>query len=344
MISHTGLKAGLAQRFQAILNIVQNGGEIATDLIETRCQRGAEIARRMRFSDEVARGIRELDEHWDGRGKPAGLKGADISVHARIALLAQVVDVFHTSGGPAAVFREVRARSGAWFDPGLVLAFERAAVQPGFWTTLAGGDLEAALFVLAPAQHEAGVDEEYLDDIAAAFAGVVDAKSPYTNGHSERVAAYADLIAGELGLAPERRRWLKRAALLHDIGKLGVSNQILDKPGKLDEAEWAAMRRHSALSEAVLSRVGALRDMARVVGAHHERLDGRGYPHGLAGDEIALETRIITTADVYDALTAERPYRAALPLAKVHAIMAGDVGPALDGTCFEALLRVVGKE
>ena len=139
------------------------------------------------------------------------------------------------------------------------------------------------------------VDEDYLDDIAAAFAQVVDSKSPYTSGHSERVTLFTDLIAEQLEFSAEQRRWLKRAALLHDIGKLGVSNAILDKPGKLDDAEWETMRMHAAHTEAILSRIGAFSELAPIAGAHHERLDGKGYPRGLAGDQICLETRIITT-------------------------------------------------
>jgi putative nucleotidyltransferase with HDIG domain len=337
VLSHTGLKAGLATRFQAILNIVQNGGEIATDLIETRCHRGAQIARQMRFSNDVARGIQDLDEHWDGGGRPAGLSGSEISIFARVALLSQVIDVFHASAGLHAAQQEVQSRSGNWFDPEVVSAFQRVSQQPEFWTTLEQGSLEIALFALAPAQHFTTVDEDYLDDIAFAFAQVVDAKSPYTHGHSQRVATYTEMIARQLGLDRSHCRWIRRAALMHDIGKLGVSNQILDKPGQLDEIEWIAMRNHAALGEAVLSRISAFGNLARVVGSHHERLDGKGYPHGLAGDEIALETRIISTADVFDALTAERPYRAALPPETVSAIMGRDVGAALDKRCFDAL-------
>ena len=119
-----------------------------------------------------------------------------------------------------------------------------------------------------------------------------------------------------MGLSDEERRWLKRAALLHDIGKLGVSNSILDKPGKLDADEWAAMQMHAAYSETILSRIDAFGDLAAIAGAHHERLDGKGYPRGLSGDQIARETRMITTADIFDALTADRPYRAAMPVTK----------------------------
>jgi HD-GYP domain-containing protein (c-di-GMP phosphodiesterase class II) len=171
---------------------------------------------------------------------------------------------------------------------------------------------------------------------------VIDAKSPYTSGHSERVTLFADMIADRMGFSAERRRWLKRAALLHDVGKLGVSNAILDKPGKLDPDEWTAMKMHAAHSETILSRIAAFRGLAPIAAAHHERIDGKGYPRGLKGDQIALETRIITTADVFDALTAYRPYRASMPISKSLAIMSESVGTAIDPDCFHALQHAMG--
>src|SRR5687768_4889764 len=214
VLSHTGLKSGLAERFRAVVNIVQHGGEIARELIETRCQRGAEIARQLRFPEGVAQGIQSLDEHWNGGGKPLGIAGAEISIYSRIALLAQVVDVFHTGAGEAAARREVRERSGTWFDPQVVEAFERVAESRAFWEVLGSDDVETAIFALEPAQRIEIADEDYLDDIAAAFARVVDSKSPYTSGHSDRVAFFADLIAGEMGFDEAGRRRLRRAALL----------------------------------------------------------------------------------------------------------------------------------
>jgi HD-GYP domain-containing protein (c-di-GMP phosphodiesterase class II) len=343
VLSHTGLKAGLAERFRAIVNIFQNGGEIARELIETRCHRGADIARKMRFSEPVAEGIKNLDEHWDGGGKPLGLSGTAIPIYSRIALLAQVIDVFHVANGPAAALREAKNRSGTWFDPDLVAAFARIAARPAFWDTLRDDDGRVSAVHQAPAQASLPIDEDYLDDIAAAFAQVVDSKSPYTSGHSERVTLFTDMIAEELAFSAEQRRRLKRAALLHDIGKLGVSNAILDKPGKLDDAEWEIMRMHSAHSEAILSRVGAFSELAPIAGAHHERLDGKGYPRGLLGDQICLDTRIITTADIFDALTAERPYRAAMTITKAMTIMSGMVGTQIDADCFAALQRALGR-
>lgn len=343
VLDHTGLGAGLSERIRAIVTILRNGGTIARELIETRCERGASIARRMRFSTAVQAGIHDLDEHWNGGGKPAGLAGEAISPLARIALVAQVADVFHAAAGPAAALREIGLRAGTWFDPAVAAAFARAAAVPGFWEGLAAPDLDRRVAALEPAHRVALVDEDYLDEVAGAFAEVVDAKSPYTHGHSERVALYADLIARELGFDDKRRRWLKRTGLLHDIGKLGVSNSILDKPGKLDQAEWEAMRRHSAMSATILGRVGALGDVAVVAGGHHERLDGRGYPHGIAADAIPLETRVISAADVFDALTAERPYRAAMPAEKAFAIMESDSGTALDAECLGALRRAMAR-
>jgi HD-GYP domain-containing protein (c-di-GMP phosphodiesterase class II) len=341
VLAHTGMQAGLAERFRALVHIFQNGGQIAKELIETRCDRGAEIARKMRFSEAVAHGIRDLDEHWNGGGMPDCLRGEAISIYARIALLAQVVDVFQIANGIDAAKLEVRHRSGTWFDPQLVAAFERVGGEPGFWETLRSEELRYAIFALEPAQTSAVVDDDYLDDIAAAFAQVVDSKSPYTSGHSERVTLFTDLIANQMELPLEQRRWLKRAALLHDIGKLGVSNSILDKPGKLDPDEWAAMQMHATHTETILSRISAFSELAAVAAAHHERLDGKGYPRGLSGDQITLETRMITTADIFDALTADRPYRAAMPVTKALATMAEMVGTAIDVDCFKALRQAM---
>ena len=341
VMSHTGLQAGMAERFRAIINIFQNGGEISRELIETRCTRGADIARKMRFSEAVAQGIHNLDEHWDGSGKPEGKKGNDISLYARIALLAQVVDIFRLSGGEDAARKEIENRSGTWFDPMLVKAFKAVAARPSFWDAMKGDDLREMILELEPQNATINFDEDYLDDIAAGFAEVVDAKSPFTKGHSERVALYADMIAEEMKLGMPHRRWLKRAALLHDIGKLGVSNSILDKPAKLDDAEWIAMRRHAVETETILSRISVFKHMAPVAAAHHERLDGKGYPKGMKGEDITFESRILAVADIFDALTADRPYRAAMPVAKALGIMSEDSGIAIDANCFSALQRAL---
>ncbi|MEH6435633.1 HD-GYP domain-containing protein [Massilia sp. DD77] len=343
VLSHTGLKAGLAERFRSVMTILKDGPAIAQDLIATRCQRGAEIARLLRFPDGVAAGIYSLDEHFNGQGKPARLAGDAIPVHARIALLAQVIDVFHTAGGRASALAEVKKRAGTWFDPRLAQAFAEVASDEAFWTTLAAPDIDAAVFALEPDGREVALDDDYLDDIAAAFGQVVDAKSPYTSGHSARVALYTDMIGEALGLTAQRRRWLKRGALLHDVGKLGVSNSVLDKAGALDRDEWDAVRRHAEFTGTILGRIGAFAELAQIAASHHERLDGGGYPRGLGAEAIRLETRIITTADIFDAITAERPYRGAIPIPKALEMMEKTLGTALDPACFDALKQAVAR-
>ncbi|MBC2776860.1 HD-GYP domain-containing protein [Parasphingopyxis marina] len=337
VFTRTGTDAPFTRRVGAIANILKNGPEIARSLVETRCMRGADIARQLRFSDNVADGIAGLDEHWDGSGKPNGVAGDAIPLFSRVALLAQIVDIFWKANGREAACDEVKARTGSWFDPELCTAFLAIAGKDDFWTDLAAPDIEQQIFALEPAQQVTLVDEDYLDDIASAFGQVIDAKSPYTSGHSNRVGDYVDGICAHLGYADDRSRTLRRAAILHDIGKLGVSNLILDKPGKLDEEEWAIMRDHARHTTEILGRISIFEDMAAIAGAHHERLDGTGYPLGLDAVTISMDTRIISVCDFYDALVADRPYRGAMPREKALTIIKEEVGAAIDPRCFEAL-------
>ena len=217
---NTAVRSGLKDRLQTLIHVALRSGSIDRELIETRCERGAEIARRMRFSEPVARGILDLDEHWDGRGQPMAIQGLSISLYARIALIAQVVDVFHRTTGPNAASAEVRKRSGRWFDPHLVAAFAEIADSPSFWEGLESDDLDQRVFDLEPGDRVQQMDHNLLDDIADGFAQVIDAKSPFTSGHSKRVALLADLIAEEMGLSTNHRRVLTRSALLVNSASL----------------------------------------------------------------------------------------------------------------------------
>ena len=338
-----GQDSTAAERSCAIAVLHDQAGPILTEFMATRCNQGARIARQLHFSAEVAQAIAALDEHWDGTGLPLGQSGEAIPLIARIALLAQVADVFYMTGGPALAVSEVVLRSNTWFDPALVSLFVELARAPGFWETLGRSDIETQLLALDAAQVVVPIDEAYLDDITAAFGEVIDAKSPFTAGHSNRVGQITAALAAELGMAPAASHRLVRAAQLHDIGKLGVSNRVLDKPGPLDAAEWAEMREHAMFTGQILGRIGVLQDLAMIAAAHHERIDGTGYPLQLDGSLIARETRIITTADVFDALTADRPYRAAMPLDKALDILAQGSGTAFDPACLKALDAALGK-
>jgi HD-GYP domain-containing protein (c-di-GMP phosphodiesterase class II) len=340
VLEQTARGAPLKRRVAAIGRILRNGDAIAQEMIEARCTRGADIARDLRFGEGVAEGIYRLDEHWDGSGRPGGLRGAAIPLASRLALLAQIADVFHQAAGRRMAVEEVVRRARTWLDPELVRAFVKLAESPRFWAQLESTAIDIRVAAMAPEEAEE-VDDDHLDAITAAFGKVIDAKSPYTAGHSVRVADYAERLGARLGVLPTRLRRLRRAATLHDVGKLGVSSAILEKPGKLDEAEWAAMRSHASHTQAILGRIGALADLAPIAASHHERLDGKGYPLGLEASALSRETRIITLCDFYDALTADRPYRAAMPADRALAVMAGEVGTALDPEGFEALTAMV---
>jgi HD-GYP domain-containing protein (c-di-GMP phosphodiesterase class II) len=154
------------------------------------------------------------------------------------------------------------------------------------------------------------------------------------------VALVAVRVAERLGIDPEGRRQLRRAALLHDVGKLGVSNLILDKNGPLDDAEWVAMRAHTRFTYAILDRVAPFRQFAALAASHHERLDGGGYHRGLTAEHLSLSARALSVADVCEALCADRPYRGPLPWDEVMTIIAKGRGIGLDADCCDALAEL----
>jgi HD-GYP domain-containing protein (c-di-GMP phosphodiesterase class II) len=329
--------APLRQRARHLRTVIALSKGGVSELQRLRCERGADIARGIGLDEEAAAAIGQLFEHWDGHGHPGDRSGDQISLLARIACLAQSMEVFWQQGGPAAAVDMARARRGTWYDPALVDAVGVLERDSAFWAGLAAPDVQS----VEPTDRVERADADRMGHVAEAFASIVDAKSPYTARHSAGVAEIGDGIAATIGLDDATRGLLHRAALLHDLGKLGVSNLILDKPGKLTETEWAAMRRHPAHTLEILTRVGCFRHLAAAAAAHHERLDGRGYHLGLEAGSIALEARILCAADICDALRASRPYRAGLPVERVLEIMGREVGHGLGLDVYRTLRDVL---
>ena len=314
--------------------------DMTRDLILIRCDRGAEIARQLGFPDETAEAIRSLDEHWCGLGYARGLSGNDIPLLARIANLAQTVEVFHDRGGPAAALKVARKRRGTWFDPDLVRIVQGWKRDRAWWALL-GGDVTAAVVAAEPRDRVINVDEAGLDAVCRAFADIIDAKSPFTYGHSVRVADVAREVAGQCGLDAAECRRIYRAGLLHDIGKLGVSNTILDKNGPMTPDERTLMENHPRYTLEILERVSAFRRFAWTASLHHEKLDGTGYPFGLPGSAIDLASRILVVSDIYDALTSDRPYRKGMPEARAMSILESERGTKLCPVALDALGAVL---
>jgi putative nucleotidyltransferase with HDIG domain len=332
-----GAGGSVMTRARHVGAVLGAGREAARALVELRCERGGAVARSIGLDEVSVRAIMEADEHWDGDGYPAGLCGEAISLAARVVCLAQTVEVFWRIGGPPAACDIARRRRGTWFDPALVDALVGLEDDAAFWVSVDSPVVEP----LEPLDRVIVADDARLDRVAHAFASVVDAKSPYTAHHSEGVAELAVGLSTSMDLDPGTRETLRRAALLHDIGKLGVSNRILDKPGRLDELDWRTVRRHPQWSMEILSRVRAFHDVAQIAGAHHERLDGSGYHRGLTADQLDRPSRILAVADVAEALSADRPYRPALGPDEVLRIMRSEADRALDPEAFGALQQVL---
>jgi HD-GYP domain-containing protein (c-di-GMP phosphodiesterase class II) len=313
------------------------------ELFAIRCDRGADIAREIGVTEATAMAIRAMDEHWDGGGYPEGLRREEIPLYARIIGLAQVIEIFWGLGGPTAALEVARARRGRWFDPELVTVLRALGDRDRVWSDLKTERLSDAIAGAEPIERVIAADESRLDRIAYAFALVVDAKSSFTYRHSDRVAAAAVAIGEQMALPPAQLVRLRRAGLLHDIGKLAVPNRILDKAEKLDADEWAIVKQHPFFSYEILARVPVFSDFAYDASCHHERIDGGGYYRGVDGDALSLHARILATADIYDALSAARPYRDALPLERVLSIIEEGRGTQLCPDTVDALCVVAAR-
>lgn len=330
-------------RFAGILRIGLTQHRNNEEMIRLRCDRGAHIVRKLGLGDTAAEAVRGLDEHWDGSGYPERRMGRAIPLGSRILAVAQHLDVFATGEGVVASMQVLRERAGRWFDPELVRIAELLHSDGSLWqdVDLSTPDEEtrAAALELAPADivRQAGD----IDLICEAFADVVDAKSSFTFRHSLVVTEVAQKISSRLGLGPDRAALVRRAALLHDVGKLRVPNSILDKPGKLTLPEWRIVEEHPRLTREILSRVRSFGELAVIAGAHHERLDGSGYPDRLSAAQLPIEARIIAVADVFAALVEDRPYRPGLPYEKALDLIRGDAPKRLDPDCAAALFAAI---
>ena len=297
------------------------------------------LARRLGLGDEVRQSLRESYERWDGKGA-AGARGDQIRLESRLVYLADVVAVYHRHGGPEAAVAVAKERSGAAFDPSLVDLFcSQAEVllsdldSASNWGTVIAAEPQLGLLI----------SEERFDDALQAIADFVDLKSPFTIGHSRAVADLAAEASRILGAGDAEVLTVRRAGLLHDLGRLGVTNAVWDKRGELTQPETERVRLHPYLTERMLAFSPALAELGAVAVQHHERLDGSGYPRGLPGDAITPAGRILGAADAYHAMVELRPHRAARsPEEAASELRAEVVQGRLDGDAVDAVLRAAG--
>ncbi len=288
----------------------------------------------------VLDGLGASYERWDGEGWPGKLAGESIPMASRIVQLAEFVEVAHRSDGVDAAKRVAESRSGTQFDPGLVhlLCADAEKVlggldSAGSWDAVV--DAEPSLAIV--------LTEDECDAALLAIANFVDLKSPYTLGHSHAVADLAATAGSRLGLSTGEVRLLYRAGLVHDFGRLGVSNAIWDKKGSLGAGEWERVRMYPYYGERMLQQSETLAPVARIAVQHRERLDGSGYPRGLSGSAISRSARVVGAADAYQAMREPRPHRPARPADDAARELRHEVRVGrLDGDVVEAVLTAAG--
>ena len=264
------------------------------------CEVAAMLAERLGLEPPVTEALGHAYERWDGGGFPDGLVGEDIPLPIRVCTVARDVDLVVRGGGdPVSLLHERRDHA---YDPRVVDAFSAL----GGWT--AEADWEAVLED-EPKPEQRATDLDLVLEVMADFA---DLKSSWTRGHSRRVARLASSAAERAGLGVEEVETIRRCGLIHDLGRVGVENGIWDKAGPLSVDEWEKVRLHPYLTERILSRCVTLRPLAETASRHHERLDGSGYHRQMAGLQLTLADQILAAADMWDALTIDRPHRVAV--------------------------------
>ncbi len=336
-LSHVAVGKPFLERVRALIRMAAHQKQQTREVTAIRCERGATMARLMGLPEGTAQGIGGLDEQWNGLGNPLGISRDQIPMTSRIMLLAQTLDTFYTSDGADHAIEIIRQRRGKWFDPAVVSAACSLAKRGMLWTGLSVSEPLRLALTLEPGKLVMDEGEVSLDAVCGAFAQIVDAKSPFTYNHSNGVANAAVAIARTLGLPSDRILFVRHAALLHDLGKMAVSNVILEKTSKPTEDEWNAIRAHPGHTWSILRRITGFEELSEVAASHHEKLDGKGYHRGLSAEQLSIESRLLVVADIFDALSANRPYRDSLPLDEVLKIMRKDVPHALDASCIYAL-------
>jgi HD-GYP domain-containing protein (c-di-GMP phosphodiesterase class II) len=340
VLGQLGSRRPIIQRARTGIAFLGDGRRAVQDMVENHWIATNELAAGLELGDEVRDSLYQTFERWDGKGAPAQARGAQIRVAARLVNLADVVEVFHRAGGTEAAMAVARERSGSQFDPDLVDLF--CAEAPALFAELDAVTSWDAVIAAEPALALV-LSEEQLDASLTAIADFVDVKSPWTIGHSRGVAELAAEAGRRLGLSDEDVVLVRRAGLVHDLGRLGVPNSIWDKRGPLTAPELERVRLHPYLTERMLASSAGLAPLGAIAVQHHERLDGSGYPRGLRGDAMTLLGKVLAVSDAYHAMTEPRPHRPALAAQQAATELRTGVGRSLfDADTVDGVLRAAG--
>jgi HD-GYP domain-containing protein (c-di-GMP phosphodiesterase class II) len=304
--------------------------------LSTHCEVAVMLAGRAGLGRPVLDALAHAYERWDGKGYPIRLAGDAIPLAVRVALVARDADLALMLGDDPREW--VRARSGRAYDPAVAAAFERVGAD--VLSELDEADEWETALASEP-RPVAIVEPATLDAILTAFADFADLKSPWIRGHSRKVASLAEEAGRLSGLDDADCDQLRRAGLVHDLGRVAVENGIWDKAGPLSTSEWERVRLHSYYTERILDRCVALAPLAEPASSHHERIDGSGYHRSVSGEALSRGDRILAAADVFAALTAERPHRPAHGHKEACRVLEAEAG--LDRDAVACVLAAAGR-
>lgn len=312
-------------------------------IFAARCEVSIRLAHRLSLPAGVVRALDETYERFDGRGVPRGLRGEQLSIGSRVIACAEVASLFfRLPGGDALATEMVERRSGGQLDPQVVKTFRKHGSE--LLAPARGEDVWRKFLDAEPAPR-AHLDEKLDREFSSALADVGDLKSPFTLGHSRGVARITEAAVGELGLDEHARGRALRAALLHDIGRISVSNAIWDKPGPLDAGEWEKVRLHPYFTERIVRVASPWQSLAALASSDHERLGKRGYPRGAPPADMpdAVIANVLAAADIYQALTEPRPHRPERDASHAAEELEREVAKGnLDRQAAAAVLKVAG--
>jgi HD-GYP domain-containing protein (c-di-GMP phosphodiesterase class II) len=325
---------------RVIAQVLLSFQSVMQELAAGHCEVGQRLASRFGFGEPMQQALGQAYERWDGQGVPAGLKGEEIPLSARIVSLAHDAVLFHRTSGVEMSVAVVKERAGRAHDPKIVEHF--CQLGQHLLEGLEAGSSWEAVLSLEPGEQTV-LSEEQFDNACRAIADFTDLKSPYLLGHSSGVAELAGEAARRCGLPEEDIVAVWRAGMLHDVGRTGVSSSIWGKPGPLSDSEWERVRLHSYYTERVLARPSALAQLGTLAASHHERLDGLGYHRGASAPPLTPAARILAAADAYHAMTESRPHRPALaPEAAAEALRSEVRAGRLDSEAANAVLAAAG--
>ena len=340
LLSNVARGQPLLQRLTVMAALFANARGQLSQLIHSHCMSAAMLAERIGLGADVQAALAYTFERFDGGGLPAGASGDAIPLPIRVAQVSDMLEVHQRAYGVDGAMVMVRSRRGGQFDPRVVDVV--LADPDGVLAGPSAGDAWAAALREAPDRNKPLRDEE-LDRLLVALGDFVDLKCPFTLGHSRAVAELAADAATTAGLDDDAAALIRRAGYLHDLGRIGVSNQIWSKNGALTAAEFERVRLHPYFTVRILSQVPGLDAVAQLAGNHHESPDGSGYPRGLTGSSLSLPDRLLAAAVSYQSALEPRPYREKLaPEAAARRLRDRVRSGALDSVAVDAVLHVAG--